>query len=279
MNALALAVLMLSPARLYFQPDHPVPVKIAPGVVSVALLSPQDAKQATATVPKAGEVDLASLLPGVWDGQTHYVQGLDKAGEPVGSALVVVPLWPPTPEVRAAVSERRGGKPMGLRIYAERRAVLHTTEGDIVLGFSPEAAPNTVWNFMELVKGGLYTNVPFHRVVPGFVIQGGDPTGTGLGGPGYWIDLEASDKPHRAGTLSMARSSDPNSAGSQFFICLDRENCRSLDHKYAAFGDVVSGMNVVNKIAATPLADPQSGKPVNEPQIKSAELIPAPPRK
>ncbi|MBI1373878.1 MAG: peptidylprolyl isomerase [Phycisphaera sp.] len=160
---------------------------------------------------------------------------------------------------------------------------MHTSEGDITITFTPDVAPNTVRNFMELVAGGMYTNIKLHRIIPGFVIQGGDPTGTGMGGPGYWIDLEASGtKKHEKGTLSMARSSDPDSAGSQFFICLDKiphldPNAQSAG--YAAFGDVVGGKEVVEKIAATPLSDPRAGTPVDPPMIKSAELAPAPPRK
>jgi peptidyl-prolyl cis-trans isomerase B (cyclophilin B) len=262
-----LAVMLLQPTRLYFQPNQPVTISLKEAA-QLALLDPSGAVVAKGEAkPEGGTFDLAKLFPQIWEGQTLYVQPLDKAGKPMEPALVVVPLKAP---------HGHGGI-NGLRIYPEMNAVLHTTEGDVTVGFSPEVAPTTVKNFMELVAGGLYTNVPFHRILPGFVIQGGDPTGTGTGGPGYWIDLESSDKQHVEGTLSMARSQDPNSAGSQFFICLARTE--HLDHGYAAFGDVVSGLDVVRKIAATPLADPRAGKPVKAPLITSAELAPASPRK
>jgi len=131
----------------------------------------------------------------------------------------------------------------------------------------------------RLIEGGFYRNVPFHRVLPEFVVQTGDPTGTGLGGPGFSLDLEASTKPHAKGVVSMARSRDPNSAGSQFYVCLSRERTKHLDRQYTAFGDVVEGLAVIDRIAATPLKDPRSGQPVRAPVIKSAKLVPAPPRK
>lgn len=282
MTAVVIALTLLAPARLYYQPDQPVPIHIAEDAaklnvqeIGLALLDADGNVQASASIePGQKTFDLAAKLPQIWDGKLHYVQTLDGDGKAVGSALVVVPLWPPDPRMRGQFD-----KPFGLRIYVEQLAVLHTSEGDITARFSPEAAPNTVRSFMHLVEGGLYTNVTVHRIVPDFVIQGGDPTGTGMGGPGYWIDLESSAKPHDAGTLSMARSSANDTAGSQFFICLSRQGCRSLDGKYAAFGDVIKGMNVVRKIAATPLADKRSGKPVKAPRIISAKLVPAPPRK
>lgn len=119
----------------------------------------------------------------------------------------------------------------------------------------PEIAPNTVNNFLSLVNKGYYDGLIFHRVISGFMIQGGDPTGTGMGGPGYSIKGEftsngfKNDLKHDAGVLSMARSMMPNSAGSQFFIM--HKNSPHLDGQYAAFGKVIEGMEVINKIAET----------------------------
>ena len=116
----------------------------------------------------------------------------------------------------------------------------------------PEIAPNTVRNFISLVKKGFYDGVIFHRVIPGFMIQGGDPTGTGMGGPGYSIEGEftsngfQNDLKHTRGVLSMARAMDPNSAGSQFFIM--HMDAPHLDKQYAAFGKVTEGMDVVDAI-------------------------------
>ncbi len=124
--------------------------------------------------------------------------------------------------------------------------------GDIILELKPEVAPLTVKNFQDLVAKGFYDGLIFHRIVPGFVLQGGDPQGNGMGGPGYTIKGEFSangvDNPllHTKGVLSMARSQDYDSAGSQFFIML--EDAPHLDNAYAAFGEVIEGMEVAEKI-------------------------------
>ena len=135
----------------------------------------------------------------------------------------------------------------------------------------PEIAPNTVKNFISLVKKGFYDGLIFHRVIEGFMIQGGCPQGTGMGGPGYSIKGEFSqngfknDLKHTEGVLSMARSMMPNSAGSQFFIM--HKSAPHLDGAYAAFGKVVEGMDIVNKIAET--RTDYSDRPLKEQKIKS----------
>ena len=127
--------------------------------------------------------------------------------------------------------------------------------GVITAELYPEFAPNTVANFVNLVQSGFYDGLIFHRVIPGFMIQGGDPQGTGTGGPGYSIRGEftsnrfLNELKHTRGVLSMARTMDPNSAGSQFFIM--HEDAPHLDGQYAAFGKVIEGMEAVDKIAAT----------------------------
>lgn len=125
--------------------------------------------------------------------------------------------------------------------------------GDIVLRFYPDVAPGHVKNFVDLAKKGFYNGTTFHRVIPGFMIQGGDPNSKnpdrsmhGMGGPGYKVKAEFNSKPHKRGILSMARSNDPDSAGSQFFICVADAN--SLDWKYTVFGEVVNGMDVADKV-------------------------------
>jgi peptidyl-prolyl cis-trans isomerase B (cyclophilin B) len=128
--------------------------------------------------------------------------------------------------------------------------------GVVKLELYPQIAPNTVANFVTLIQGGFYDGLTFHRVIPGFMIQGGDPTGTGTGGPGYSIKGEFTDNgfenslSHERGVISMARASDYNSAGSQFFIM--HQTVKSLDGQYAAFGRVTEGMDVVDRIANTP---------------------------
>lgn len=125
--------------------------------------------------------------------------------------------------------------------------------GKIVAELYPEAAPNTVNNFISLVEQGFYDGLTFHRVIPGFMLQGGDPTGTGMGGPGYAIkgEFAANEFPnelkHTRGVLSMARTQDPDSAGSQFFIM--HADAPHLDNQYAAFGEVVDGIEYVDLIA------------------------------
>jgi len=140
---------------------------------------------------------------------------------------------------------------------SEQRAVIHTKFGDITLKFFPEVAPNHVKNFIELAQKGFYNGTTFHRVVPKFVIQGGDPNTKnpdrskhGMGGPGYQLKAEFNNKLHKRGTLSMARSPHPDSAGSQFFICV--ADAPFLNGKYTVFGEVVAGMEVVDKIVAQP---------------------------
>ena len=141
--------------------------------------------------------------------------------------------------------------------------------GDIMKAeLYPEVAPNTVNNFISLISKGYYDGLIFHRVIRGFMIQGGCPDGTGMGGPGYSIKGEfssngfANDLKHTPGVLSMARTMAPNSAGSQFFIM--HQNSPHLDGDYAAFGQIVEGMDVVNKIAET--ATDYSDRPM-EPQV------------
>ena len=137
--------------------------------------------------------------------------------------------------------------------------------GSVVMELYPDIAPNTVNNFISLIKSGFYDNNSFHRLMPGFVLQGGDPEGTGTGGPGYTIKGEFSDNgfendlKHEKGIISMARSSDNDSAGSQFFIMLDKSDF--LDGKYAAFGKVIDGFDIVEDIEKNEIvADKDTGK-------------------
>ena len=132
-------------------------------------------------------------------------------------------------------------------------AVIETNFGNIVIQLFPDVAPGHVENFVKLARDGFYDGSTFHRVIPGFMIQGGDPnskdedrSNDGQGGPGYTINAEFSDVPHKRGILSMARAQDPNSAGSQFFIVVADSNF--LDGQYTVFGEVIEGMDVADKI-------------------------------
>lgn len=163
--------------------------------------------------------------------------------------LLVGPLYFPAAAVLYAEDGAAGKAP---------KAVIKTKFGDMEMVFFPEKAPNHVQNFLKLAKSGYYNGTIFHRVIPGFMIQGGDPntkdpkrTDTyGMGGPAEKLKAEFNDTPHRRGIVSMARTNDPNSAGSQFFIVVKDSNF--LDRQYTAFGEVVKGMEVADKIVSLP---------------------------
>jgi peptidyl-prolyl cis-trans isomerase B (cyclophilin B) len=145
-------------------------------------------------------------------------------------------------------------------------AIIKTTEGDLTIEFWSDVAPKTVENFKTLAKKGFYDGTAFHRIIKGFMIQGGDPLTKdaskenlwGTGGPGYQIQAEFNEKSHQRGVLSMARSSNPHSAGSQFFIC--DGDASFLDRQYTAFGKVIAGDDVLSKISGTPVGRSNSGE-------------------
>ena len=172
-------------------------------------------------------------------------------------------------------------KPMN---SANEVAVIKTSEGEMVAEFWPEVAPNTVENFKKLARSGFYDGTAFHRIVKGFMIQGGDPltkdpakeSRYGTGDPGYKIKAEFNDRSHERGVLSMARSSDPDSAGSQFFICL--ANVSRLDHQYTTFGKIIKGDDVLGKIGDTEVTMSGSGersKPTKRVTVESIKIVPA----
>ena len=172
-------------------------------------------------------------------------------------------------------------KPMN---SANEVAVIKTSEGEMVAEFWPDVAPNTVENFKKLARSGFYDGTAFHRIVKGFMIQGGDPltkdpakeSRYGTGDPGYKIKAEFNDRSHERGVLSMARSSDPDSAGSQFFICL--ANVSRLDHQYTTFGKIIKGDDVLGKIGDTEVTMSDSGersKPTKRVTVESIKIVPA----
>lgn len=173
----------------------------------------------------------------------------------------------------------------GFRVYIDADVRLRTDRGDLLFALRPDAAPNTAWNFRHLVDGGFYRGVVFHRVVPltaagdPFVVQAGDPTATGNGGPGWWLPMEPSTLPHDFGVLSMARAAHPDSAGSQFFVCLSRPGTARLDGDYTSFGELIAGDDVLRAIAAVRLADVETGRPRNPPLIQEAFLEATGPRR
>ena len=163
-------------------------------------------------------------------------------------------------------------------------AVIRTSEGDMVVRFWNDAAPNTIENFKKLARSGFYDGTIFHRVVKGFMIQGGDPNSKdpakenkyGEGGPGYKIKAEFNNHSHERGVISMAREPNPDSAGSQFFICL--APVTRLDHQYTTFGKLSKGNDVLDKIGETPVTRNSAGemsRPTKRVVIESIKIVPA----
>ena len=163
-------------------------------------------------------------------------------------------------------------------------AVIRTSEGEMVIEFWPDVAPKTVENFKTLAQKGFYDGTCFHRIIKGFMIQGGDPltkdpareSHWGTGGPGYQIKAEFNDRSHQRGVISMARSANPDSAGSQSFIC--DGDASFLDRQYTAFGKLVKGDDVLAKIAGTPVGSGGSGeqsKPQKRIGVVSVKIVPA----
>ena len=163
-------------------------------------------------------------------------------------------------------------------------AMIKTSEGEMVVQFWNDAAPETIANFKKLARAGFYNGTTFHRIVKGFMIQGGDPNtkdpakedSYGQGDPGYKIKAEFNDHSHERGVISMARGPDPDSAGSQFFICL--APVPRLDHKYTAFGRLIKGADVLEKIGDVPVTRNSAGemsKPTKRVVIEGIKIVPA----
>jgi len=161
------------------------------------------------------------------------------------------------------------------------RAVIKTSYGEMTVAFWPDVAPKTVENFKNLARKGFYDGTAFHRIIKGFMIQGGCPNtkqgekGTpGTGGPGYTIKAEFNAKPHVKGVISMARSASPDSAGSQFFIC--HGDARFLDRQYTAFGELVAGEDVLERIATVPTGGGgEKSTPIERVALESVRIVPA----
>src|SRR5437667_117134 len=185
--------------------------------------------------------------------------------------------------VGAYAAEEKREKKTAMNLSNEV-AVIRTSEGEMLVQFWTDAAPNTIENFKKLARQGFYDGTIFHRIIKGFMIQGGDPNSKdpakensyGQGGPDYKIKAEFNDHPHDRGVISMARAADPDSAGSQFFICL--APVHRLDHQYTTFGTLIRGDNVLEKIGNTPVernAQGEPSKPTKRVVIESIKIVPA----
>lgn len=285
-----LAVASLVPAKGWFAPDQPLTIQVKADGEQALLLTDFNGRALESKAPTlvTGEksINLKDLYVQLATPGTYVLYQTPKDGAAadfVGTPLVI--------SVR---EDRRRGAPTGplvTRVEPLRYAVMHTAHGPATIAFYYDVAPHTVGVFQSLAGEGFYDGLTFHRVVPGFIVQGGDPRGDSSGGPGFMIDAEFSSRPHETGVLSMARTTDPgegpgvmprpefaNSAGSQFIICLNSQNTRVLDGKYTVFGKVVEGMGAVDKVAQAPVADERSERP-REPQvIQKIEIKPVTPR-
>lgn len=293
----------IAPEQIYNAAERPFMIRVeGEQRVQLALMDHEGVLLAEPVAVRPGRVDLAEVFPYLWLlRETAYLQVVDVEDELVsyGSAVVLQPMVTPG----AAIAETEihpltdvrstrivgweappAGAFSGFRAYVEHDVQFETSHGLIRIALRPDQAPNTAWNFRQLVEGGFYDGVLFHRIIPltadgdPFIMQSGDPTGTGIGGPGYHIDLEPSGLEHNFGVISMARGDEPHSAGSQFFICLSREGTARLDGQYAAFGYAVDGARTIVSIADVELADIAAGRPARPPVIQRATLLPAPPR-
>src|SRR3954466_15905537 len=195
-------------------------------------------------------------------------------------SLIVVALFFSS-AVFAAEDKKEEKTPMN---SSNEVAVIKTSEGDMVVQFWTDAAPKTIENFKKLARQGFYDGTTFHRIVKGFMIQGGDPNSKdpakensyGEGGPGYNINAEFNDHSHARGVISMARGPDPDSAGSQFFICV--APVHRLDHQYTTFGKLIKGENVLEKIGNPPVernAQGEPSKPTKRVAVESIKIVPA----
>lgn len=322
---------VLSPSGLYHRTNRPLPavlalrggLRVPEDGFQVVLLSADGSVLDSAEGLKAGELNLADLMPVILDLEQAARVQLVADGLPVGTPLVIEPLIGRAPirtvrsvrpdgrtrytriigfgedlldpeedadrealdRMRASPDWEEGETPIlsGFRTYLDRDVIVETDFGEIRVDLAPETAPNTAWNFRHLAEHGFYDDTIIHRIVHmdasgrRFVIQGGDPTGSGSGGPGYDLPMERSSLPHDLGVISMARADHPDSAGSQFFICLSREGTARLDGQYCAFGWASSGAEPIARIADTEIGDAATGRPTHPPRVARMRLVPAEP--
>jgi len=283
----------LTPNREYYGINRSIPMTVttpsnAGGEIEIALYRPESKEEIRKVAAGRGGVDMASLFPMLWstpDPRTVYAQ-LIVGDVKIGSPVVLIPMLSP----RTASNNEKGGVRFspdanrtfsGIRAYTDRHIVFETSLGDVELALRPDKAPNTCRHILDLVEGGYYTDIKVHRIMADagnghpFVVQFGDPTGLGNGGPGVMIDLEPSDLPHDFGVVSMARTNAPNTNGSQLFLCLSRAGTRFLDGKYTSFGCTVRGDDTLIALEQVPTDD--KGRAMNMPVVIRAYTVPAPP--
>ena len=264
---------VLIPTRMWYPPTQPDEVQVKASGDATLVLTDFEGKKLNPSGPADvnGEktVDVKSIFPQLASVGTYVLYSVPK-----GKSLAEFEGTPLVIEVRGQKQEGMPNRVQVTRVLPLQYAVMQTGHGPLTMVFYYDVAPLTSESFLTLASQGYFDKLTFHRIVPGFVIQGGDPTGTGNGGPGYNLPAEFNDRPHLPGVLSMARTDDPNSGGSQFFVCLDYERTKHLDHKYTAFGKVVGGMDAVNKIAHAPIANEETGAPAQPQVIENVTIKP-----
>ena len=279
---------VLMPTKGWYAPGEKLMVKIDSPSPVVLVLTDFKGLRINTDVPTRVEggstVDVRAIFPAMRVGtyilySTPETVPTDRmTREYVGTPLVI--------DLRG---DKRPGATSGaivVKVDPLCLAKFDTTAGPMTAAFYYDVAPNTVANFINLARAGFYDGLTFHRVVPNFVVQAGDPLGDGSGGPGYQIDAEFNARPHLEGVLSMAREGDPmetqgamprneyaNTAGSQFFICLNYDKTRRLDRKYTTFGQLISGMDTLTKIGSSEIEDAGTGKPKSLTTIKSIQIV------
>ncbi|CAN5499585.1 hypothetical protein BH09PLA1_BH09PLA1_35710 [soil metagenome] len=294
MQAAAVVVTLFSvlfPAKTWFAPDQALSVLVrAPDQQTIVLVltdftgKPIEAVGA-AEVTGEQTVELQKIFPSILSPNTYALWAVPKGKgieEFVGTPLVV----------NVRVDRRRDALPgaMVLKIEPLCYAQLSTGKGEATIAFFYDVAPHTVANFISLARGGFYDGLTFHRIVPGFIVQGGDPRGDGTGGPGYSIDAEFSDRELREGCIAMSRQVDPleaqgampryefaNTAGSQFFICLNYERTKQLDRRYTNFARVIDGMDKLQSLASVETGE--GDRPATTQPITRITILPVEPGK
>ncbi len=276
---------VLMPSKTWYAPSEPMYLTIAGDQAVTLVLSDFQGRRINTDAPTDVEpgktIDVRAMFPAMRLGTyvLYAVPAGKTTAEFIGTPLVI--------ELRG---DPRPGAPTGavvIRVDPLSVAKIETTAGPMTAAFYYDVAPNTVNNFVSLSRGGFYDGLLFHRVVPDFIVQSGDPLADNSGGPGYQIDAEFSGRLHLRGVLSMARENDPmesqgamprpdfaNSAGSQFFICMNHEKTKRLDRKYTAFAQLVAGDEVLQKIGSGELADPATGRPKEPFKITSIRIVP-----
>ena len=288
MNAAALVALfsVLVPAKAWFSPNAPLNVTADQDVVLMLTDFAGKTVEAkgNAEAAKGKAVDVRAIWPDQLGRAGTYVLYAVPKGKPiqefVGTPVVIEVRLDKQPVGQAAADQVSA-----VRMTPLRYVTMSTDHGEMTWIFWHDVAPNTVAAIQGLVEQGFYDGLTFHRIVPNFVIQGGDPKGDGSGGPGFSIDAEFNDRKHTEGVLSMARNGDEleqrglaprcewrNSAGSQFFVCLG--TLPNLDNKYTGFGQVVEGMETYKKIAGLKVVDERSGRPEKPAVISKATIHP-----